>query len=484
MFRRIAEKTRPDPELPARAWWLAALGRVLDGSFYDVLAHPFDEEKNGAGEYVALKDRRPAVRCNICRVVVEDSVGFVFGEGRFPAVLCDDEPTRAALAGLIDESGLAEAMNEAALAGSIGSVVVLMRVLKGRLFWEVMPSTFLTPVYDPAAPDTLARLTERYKATGKELRAAGFAIAAADDAAEFWFQREWGGEAETWFLPQKVGETGPPAIDDGRTVRHGLGFVPAVWIKNLPGGVAPDGWCTFRPAIEDQIEIDYQLSQAGRGLKYSSDPTLLIKEPAGDGELVKGGGNALVVSEKGDAKLLEIGGTAASAVIEYVRCLREFALEAAHGNRTSPEKMATAQSGRAVELMNGPLIMLADKLRLSYGARGLLLLLRMVVAAAGKYALTLGGAAIPRLSAAPLSLKWQPWAAPTEGDKLQQAQGLGELRKSGHISRATAVAAIAANYDIANAATEVAAVEADEAAADMRAAKAGAAVTSTETEPG
>ena len=33
-------------------------------------------------------------------------------------------------------------------------------------------------------------------------------------------------------------------------------------------------------AIETKIEIDYQLSQAGRGLKYSSDPTLLIKEPA------------------------------------------------------------------------------------------------------------------------------------------------------------------------------------------------------------
>ena len=69
-----------------------------------------------------------------------------------------------------------------------------------------------------------------------------------------------------------------------------------------------DGACTFRAAIETQIEIDYQLSQAGRGLKYSSDPTLLIKEPATtDSEIVKGAGNALVVSEKGDAKLLEIG---------------------------------------------------------------------------------------------------------------------------------------------------------------------------------
>ena len=70
----------------------------------------------------------------------------------------------------------------------------------------------------------------------------------------------------------------PPEIDEARTVHHGLGFVPLVWVRNLPGpsatGDANDGACTFRAAIETQIEIDYQLSQAGRGLKYSSDPTL------------------------------------------------------------------------------------------------------------------------------------------------------------------------------------------------------------------
>ena len=123
------------------------------------------------------------------------------------------------------------------------------------------------------------------------------------------------------------------------------------------------------PAIETAIEIDYQLSQAGRGLKYSSDPTLLIREPAAiEGELVRGGGNALVVSEKGDAKLLEISGTAAAAVIEYVRTLREMALEGVHGNRASADRLTAAQSGRALEMMNQGLIWLADNLRVSYGA--------------------------------------------------------------------------------------------------------------------
>jgi len=32
-------------------------------------------------------------------------------------------------------------------------------------------------------------------------------------------------------------------------------------------------------------------------------------------------------------------------VIEYVRCLRELALESVHGNRASAERIAAAQSG-------------------------------------------------------------------------------------------------------------------------------------------
>src|SRR6202167_3148864 len=136
-------------------------------------------------------------------------------------------------------------------------------------------------------------------------------------------------------------------VDEARSVPPALGFVRCVWIRNLPGpsasGDPNDGACTFRAAIDTSIEIDYQLSQAGRGLKYSSDPTLLIKEPAGlAGRMVLGAADALVVSEKGDAKLLEIGGTASQAVIDYVRILRELALESVHGNRASADRLTDA----------------------------------------------------------------------------------------------------------------------------------------------
>jgi hypothetical protein len=261
----------------------------------------------------------------------------------------------------------------------------------------------------------------------------------------------------------------PPAVDTARTVNHKLGFVPMVWMRNLPGGAAPDGACTFRAAIETQVELEYQLSQAGRGLRYSSDPLLMIKEPAGtENEIVRSSSNALVVSEKGDAKLLEIGGTAAEAVIAYVRDLREKALESIHGNRTNADRLSAAQSGRALELLHQPLVWLADRLRTSYGECGLLHLMQMVVDASNDRKILIKGNAIRLDKTEPLSLRWPPWFEPTESDKQTQAATLQMHREAGHLSRETSVTSLSKSYDIEDVGAEITKIEADEVAADAR----------------
>jgi hypothetical protein len=127
-----------------------------------------------------------------------------------------------------------------------------------------------------------------------------------------------------------------------------LAIVRATWnhafleeLRDFPFGRKDDQVDALSRAftIETQIEIDYQLSQAGRGLKYSSDPTLLIKEPATtDSEIIKGAGNALVVTEKGDAKLLEIGGTASAARTGSIGWRR---MPLSMGGRSGPDKDST-----------------------------------------------------------------------------------------------------------------------------------------------
>ncbi len=459
-FKTLKATYPADPDYPPRTADILALNRVMDGTMYDELEYAFSMEKNNAGEYISLSQRRPSARTRLCPTVVGDSVSLLFSEGHFPAVDCTDEETRDTLTRIIKESMLNQVMIEAAMSGSVGSVAVLMRVLSDRVFFSVMSSAYLTPFWKADAPDTLEMVTERFKVKGDVLKGMGYAV---EEKEMYWFQRDWTSTEEVWYAPlavSKAKEGDKPSRDETKTVCHKLGFVPLVWVRNLPGGDDIDGKPTFPvEAIDVQIESDYLLSQGGRALKYQSDPTLHIKEPAlgGNGAVIKGAANAIVTDKDGDAKLLEISGDAAGAVMEWVKGLREIALEGAGGNRSNADKLSAAQSGRAMELMNQSLIWLADKLRISYGEGALLELLNMIVKASLVFTLVdKKGRPLGNLSEKEdISLRWPQWYAPTYADKQTQATTLDVLRLAGLLSQETAVKSMAPSYDIADPADEI-----------------------------
>ena len=261
MFDTLCSLIPRDPDYPPRMRALDILRRVLDGTLYDVLPYQFHEERGAGGDYIPLRNRRPSVRYGLCRLVVEDSVSLLFSEGHFPALNCADRSIRATLSDIVKEAGLNQVMTEAAIRGSVGSVAILMRLLRGRVFFSVMDTLYLEPQWDPQAPDTLLSLVEKYKVAAATLLASGYEL--ADPTGDYWFMRRWDTTREVWFLPWRVGSTLEPQEDVARSFRHGLGFVPIVWIRNLPGLSATndpsDGACTFRATIETAIEIDYQL---------------------------------------------------------------------------------------------------------------------------------------------------------------------------------------------------------------------------------
>jgi hypothetical protein len=489
MFRTIISTLPRDKDYPARAFTLDVYRRILDGSFYEHLPSSFHQETNDAGEYIPLRQRRPSVKYGLPRIVVEDSVSLLFAEGHFPEPQCDTPEAKDALKALIKEACLNSVMIEAATIGSVGSVAIHLRVLEQkngghRAFFEPKCTDYLTPVYEPTNPQELAKIEERYKVKGEVLKATGYPIPDDKLSADYWFGRDWDDKEETWYQPwivsRDLGEQpASPVRDADKSVAHDLGFVPWVWVKNLPGKLrlidSPkpaysdiDGACTFAAAIDMMIEIDYQLSQAGRGLKYGMDPQLVLKEPAaasGPGsEMVKSPSKALVMDKDGDAKLLELNGGAFEVVLEYVKALREMGLENVHGNRAEASKLSSAQSGRAMELMNQALIWLADRLRISYGEGALLSLLKMTAKANEKYQLTVAGKPMPPVTDE-ITLKWAPWHEPTYSDLKEEAGTVEILTKAGVMSRETAVGSIAANYDIEDVPAELARIAKDVAEA-------------------
>jgi hypothetical protein len=150
MLDTIASLIPPDPDYPARCARLALYKRVQDGTLYDALPYEFQDERTASGEYIPLRQRRPSVRYPLARIVVDDSISLVFGDGHFPQIDTDDPVLRTTLADIAAECRLNAAMQEAALRGAIGSVAILVRVLKGRVFLKVLETIYLTPRWQPA----------------------------------------------------------------------------------------------------------------------------------------------------------------------------------------------------------------------------------------------------------------------------------------------------------------------------------------------
>ena len=381
--------------------------------------------------------------------MVEDSVSLLFSEGHWPSLRASDPRTTSVLSDVIRECRLNETMLEAATRGSVGSVAIQLRIVQRRAYFEVLPTKFLTPVWRRDDPRELLTVTECYKVSDRDLIAQGYPIEAGSGC--YWFKRIWDDQAERWFQP--VSTSADPStmpLDAERTVVHKLGFVPIVWIRNISGSGGhdpdgPDGTCTFAAGIDTVIEADYLLSQAGRGLKYGSDPTLILKDPSaglagGPGVRTGGAATALTLPPEGDAKLLEINGNAAAAVLAHVQELRAIALEAMHGNRAHGDRLGSAQSGRAIELMCQGLIWLTDRLRISYGDGGLLELLRMLcrVSARLERGLLVAGDFQADLDPAGLALVWPNWFPASFADRQAQASRIVTLLQAGVIDQRAA----------------------------------------------
>lgn len=421
---------------------LLALQKVLEGTQYDILPYPFATERNAAGEYIPISQRRPSVRTHLCRTAVDEAVSLLFGNTHWPQAVARNVQTTEAMNCFAAQAGLPALMMQAATRGSVGSVAIRVDLHGSGLRLSLLETAYLTPEWDHTG--MLIAVTEKFMVAGRELEASGYSIDRDKRGARFWWQRRWTRNALDVFMPLPVENERELVRDERRSSHHALGFVPIIWIKNLPGLADrdPDGECSFEKAIDTVIEADYLLSQAGRGLKYGSDPTLVLKTP----ELIEGavrqGGaaSALTLPPEGDAKLLEINGAAAGAVLSHYRELRQLVLEQLHGNRAHGDRLGAPQSGRAMELMCQPLIWMAERLRGSYGDQGVLSLYRMICRFSSVLpeGVMIGGTLYRNLDPAGLSLHWPAWFPAEEAELLPMAQGLGAAVTSGLLSAETA----------------------------------------------
>lgn len=429
MFEKISQQITNVPEWwkrDERFWRLERYDRLLSGTFYSHLPYAFYDEVEGTRgmeRMVPMANRRPSTQYRIPTMVARMTARKLFAGRHVPRVKHPDTASQKFARRVCRRAKLYQMMMDIAVAGSVGSVAATFVVYgKGdnqRVKICYYNAKFCEPSFDTKGE--LSRLVVQYVTDRNALIALGdgHGISEQDPNQSFWFRREWTTDQEITYQPVPHSDWNPvdgwsAAADqtswtewEEQTTSHGLGFVPGHWFKNLAGGTGIDGCSTWGPAIPNSIDIDYTLSQIGRGVRYNAAPQLVvIGETLAVGAAAGGGNDADITRDpmtyirlpagfknedgdeygRGDAKLLEMTGTGIEAGLKYVDKVRKDALEQITAARKDPEQMKGPMSGRAMEYLDDDWHDLVMELRTAYGEEGMLCLLRKMVAACAREA--------------------------------------------------------------------------------------------------
>lgn len=402
----MLQKLLPKLKLPAwarksdRYTRLSILDRLLDGTLYDDLPAAFYDEEDEQGKYIPLENRRPCVQFNLPMYVAKTTARKLFAGNHTPKLIHEKDEVVQKLKTLANSSNLFYFMLQASIWGSVGSVCATFKIVEEKFLIEIWRSRFCWPQFaldGQLESLRIAYLVRNLPEGGKDEE--GDPIKADK---HYWFIRDLDGTAEKNYVPIKDYRWNPidgdntrlhllPEDEDGE-VAHNLGFIPAVWGINLAGGEMPDGASTFAPAISMALDMDYTMSQIGRGVRYNAAPTTAII-----GEITDESGydrSKMILHLKagikdaagmtvgtGDAKLLEMTGGSVDASLKYVAFLRKMALETCAAARKDPTTTKGPMSGKAVEALDDQFVDLVQELRTSMGDTFMLTLVKKMLLA-------------------------------------------------------------------------------------------------------
>jgi len=471
MFHSLTQKMQWPHWASERYKRLVALTKLVEGTFYDHLQSDFYTEETHNGNYIPLVERRPAVQTMLAYEIVSHVARKLFAGRHAPKITHNDEAYLTWLNQVLAQSGLYEKFTQAMMWGAVGSVAITFRLVDGALRLDVWRPYQCMPTFDGMG--ALSRLRVQYTTSGAALRRLGFTKdpegLPLDNDKGYWYIKDWTDTQEVTYYPIADGEYNPV---DGpeeyllempeKTFTHNFEFLPGVWVVNLPGGEGNDGMPTVNSAAAANIiDLDYTISQMGRGIRYSAAPQLVITgELSGADEQNMRRGPTSVLRLKSswaddnlklgasDAKLLEMVGNGTQVGLNYVDLVKKTTMNALAASVRSIETHTGTVSGRAMELIDDAFYDIINAFRASYGDGALVPLLSKIVLA---YEMT--GALPPEVTVrgeglTAFGLRWPRVFSTTPADELQMVESLTMAVQNGLIDAEVAKSYINTQLDL------------------------------------
>jgi len=477
------------PEL-ARYRALDRLDRYYRSAQYEGRPNWWTGTGPGQQEPVPLRERAPCVVYPLPKAAVNQATRFTVGSGRFPTIAAEvvepgdalspemalSEDEADAVTKLVSEIARQLKLKSVALdlmrrGLAVGTVVPIVQLRGGKFCIDLAHARDCHAEFVDGDPDgEVERLVWCYRYEREVVLGDGSIV-----NRTFWFRRDITRTAFVAYAEARAPEIpGMPiqwVVDEARSVEHGFGVCPVLWIRNMPADhAALDGQSLYQDLDDEFDALNFALSQRHRGVHFFGTPQAyetgvgdedkpgmtgrtsrapkeievdqyahqmgVRHRSGGDGNKARMLRPDSIWSYKGSANLgvLETSGKAFDVTTKHVADVRSRILEAIDVVLLDPTTVAGKGeiSAKALAIMFAPLLALVDELREAWWERGferiLSLCLRIVATKNGSLAergerLLLAGApkAAPILDRCwletPTGRVWQcPRLTPSWGD--------------------------------------------------------------------
>ena len=248
-----------------RYYELNELERYADTTQYDDRKVDWLDDSSN----IPLWDRRPSVAFPIVANAIASNNDLLIGEGRFPEFLASVKGGQPAK--WPELSAMVKAIRFRAVcrqvlteAQRVGTAVALVGVRAGRQFIETTKAKWCEPKFGVGGELTELEIRYPYLHEVHDRRTGEYRYEARI------YRRLLTAESDTTFLPAIASRDSLEpdwVVDPARTVRHGLGFCPAVWYPFMVGTTTVndiDGNAIHARFLDEIRALDFALSHRHR----------------------------------------------------------------------------------------------------------------------------------------------------------------------------------------------------------------------------
>jgi len=340
---------------------LEMLDSYYESRQYDHLA-PWDTKPAEGCAPLGLYQKQPKFKFPFARNLSSRITSKLFGDDVFPKLLIVDSPDdQAFIRAVVDAAELKSKILEPTRRTiNTGSVFIRFKITGGAYKISWFKSKYCYPVFQDNGE--LESIVIKYVFEDPS---------ETDDEGKpkkKWYKLELTTSKETLYdnPPFSAESDREPEFQVVDEFVHNFGFVQGEWWKSTEDDDSPDGYGLISDITDFIDELCYSLSQSSKSVAYNQDPQLAFKGVNDDevAQLIRSVTKSWNLGPNGDAKYLEAG----LGGVEKAIALRDKVIQnigdLTRATIQDPEKLVgAAQSAKAMEILNGPLMDLVSEYR-------------------------------------------------------------------------------------------------------------------------